>query len=41
VTGDSPSARDLGAASMAAVEAKDRDGWLALFEEDGIAGVRS
>ena len=31
-----PTARDLGAASMAAVEAKDRDGWLALFEEDGI-----
>jgi steroid delta-isomerase len=28
-------ARELGRASMAAVEARDREGWLALFAEDG------
>ncbi len=28
-------ARELGQASMAAVEARDREGWLALFAEDG------
>jgi steroid delta-isomerase len=28
-------ARELGNASMAAVEARDREGWLALFAEDG------
>jgi steroid Delta-isomerase len=30
------SVRDLARASMAAVEARDRDGWLALFADDGI-----
>ncbi len=30
------SIRDLAAASMAAVEAHDRQAWLALFAEDGI-----
>ncbi len=30
------SARELGQASMAAVEARDRDAWLALFEEDAV-----
>ncbi len=29
-------ARDLGALSMAAVEAKDREAWLALFSEDAV-----
>lgn len=29
-------ARDLGRASMAAVEARDRMGWLALFAEDAV-----
>ncbi len=29
-------ARELGQASMAAVEARDRQGWLALFAEDGV-----
>jgi steroid Delta-isomerase len=29
-------ARDLGRASMAAVEARDRQGWLALFAEDAV-----
>ncbi len=29
-------ARELAARSMAAIEAKDRDGWLALFADDGI-----
>ncbi len=29
-------ARDLGRASMAAVEARDRQGWLALFAEDAL-----
>ncbi|HYA67407.1 MAG TPA: nuclear transport factor 2 family protein [Acidimicrobiales bacterium] len=29
-------ARDLANRSMAAIEAKDRQGWLALFAEDGI-----
>ncbi len=30
------SARDLGKASMAAVEARDREGWLGLFTEDAL-----
>ena len=29
-------ARDLGKASMAAVEVHDRVGWLALFAEDAV-----
>ena len=29
-------ARELGQASMAAVEARDRTGWLALFADDGV-----
>jgi ketosteroid isomerase-like protein len=29
-------ARDLGKSSMAAVEARDRQGWLALFAEDAV-----
>ena len=29
-------ARELGQASMAAVEAHDRDAWLALFAEDAV-----
>jgi ketosteroid isomerase-like protein len=29
-------ARELANRSMAAIEAKDRQGWLALFAEDGI-----
>ncbi len=29
-------ARDLGRASMAAVEAKDRQGWLDLFDRDAV-----
>jgi steroid Delta-isomerase len=29
-------ARELGKLSMAAVEAKDREGWLALFAEDAV-----
>jgi hypothetical protein len=29
-------ARDLGQASMAAVEARDREAWLALFAEDAV-----
>lgn len=29
-------ARDLGQSSMAAVEARDRQGWLALFAEDAV-----
>ncbi|HUD18303.1 MAG TPA: nuclear transport factor 2 family protein [Acidimicrobiales bacterium] len=29
-------ARDLGQASMAAVEARDRQAWLALFAEDAV-----
>lgn len=29
-------ARELGQASMAAVEARDRAGWLALFADDGV-----
>jgi len=29
-------ASELAQRSMAAIEAKDRDGWLALFAEDGI-----
>jgi steroid Delta-isomerase len=29
-------ARDLGQASMAAVEARDRQGWLALFAEEAV-----
>jgi len=31
-----PTARDLGLASMAAVEAGDRDAWLALFSDDAV-----
>jgi len=31
-----PTARDLGRASMAAVEAGDRTAWLALFAEDAV-----
>ena len=31
-----PTARELGQASMAAVEAGDRDGWLALFSDDAV-----
>ena len=34
--GDGPSAREASKRSMAAIEAKDRDGWLALFTEDAI-----
>ena len=33
---DLPTARDLGRASMAAVEAGDRTAWLALFAEDAV-----
>ena len=33
---DQPTARDLGQASMAAVEAGDRAAWLALFAEDAV-----
>lgn len=29
-------ARELAERSMAAIEAKDRDGWLALFTDDGV-----
>ncbi len=29
-------ARELGQASMAAVQARDRAGWLALFADDGV-----
>jgi steroid delta-isomerase len=29
-------ARELGLASMAAVEARDRQAWLALFADDGV-----
>ena len=29
-------ARDLGRSSMAAIEARDRQGWLALFAEDAV-----
>jgi len=31
-----PTARELGQRSMAAVEAGDRDGWLALFSDDAV-----
>jgi steroid delta-isomerase len=31
-----PTARELGLASMAAVEAGDRDGWLALFSDEAV-----
>jgi steroid Delta-isomerase len=31
-----PTARDLGQRSMSAVEAGDRDGWLALFSDDAV-----
>ena len=33
---EAPTARDLGKASMAAVEAGDRAGWLALFSDDAV-----
>ena len=33
---EEPTARDLGRASMAAVEAGDRAGWLALFSDDAV-----
>jgi steroid Delta-isomerase len=35
VTG-APTARDLALASMAAVEARDRQAWLALFADDAV-----
>jgi steroid Delta-isomerase len=31
-----PDARELGRRSMAAVEAKDRETWLALFDDNGV-----
>ncbi|HLN15829.1 MAG TPA: nuclear transport factor 2 family protein [Acidimicrobiales bacterium] len=34
--GTFPDARELGRRSMAAVEAKDREAWLALFADDGV-----
>ena len=34
--GARPTARELGQASMAAVEAGDREGWLALFSVDAV-----
>jgi len=34
--GARPTARDLGRASMAAVEAGNRDAWLALFADDAV-----
>ena len=34
--GARPTARELGQRSMAAVEAGDRDGWLALFGDDAV-----
>jgi steroid Delta-isomerase len=34
--GEGPSAREASKRSMAAIEAMDRDGWLALFAEDAI-----
>lgn len=33
---DRPTARQLGEASMAAVEAGDREAWLALFTDDAV-----
>ncbi len=33
---DKPNARELGERSRAAVRAKDREGWLDLFAEDGV-----
>ena len=33
---DRPTARELGLASMAAVAAGDREGWLALFSDDAV-----
>lgn len=33
---DRPTARELGLASMAAVAAGDREGWLALFTDDAV-----
>lgn len=35
-TEDRPTARELGQASMAAVEAGDRDAWLDLFSDDAV-----
>ncbi|HEX7459344.1 MAG TPA: nuclear transport factor 2 family protein [Acidimicrobiales bacterium] len=35
-TGDRPTARELGQASMTAVEAGDREAWLALFSDDAV-----
>jgi steroid Delta-isomerase len=34
--GDGPSAREASKRSMAAIEAGDRDGWLALFTDDAV-----
>jgi steroid delta-isomerase len=34
--GTLPGAKELSRRSMAAVEAKDREGWLDLFAEDGV-----
>lgn len=36
MTSEVPNARQLGMASRAAVEAKDRDGWLDLFAPDAV-----
>jgi steroid Delta-isomerase len=34
--GEGPSAREASKRSMAAIEAKDRDGWLVLFTDDAV-----
>ncbi len=34
--GISPTPRDMSKRSMAAIEAKDREGWLSLFTEDAV-----
>jgi ketosteroid isomerase-like protein len=36
MAGEAPDARELGRRSRAAVEAKDREGWLALFTDDAV-----
>ncbi len=36
MAGGAPDARELGRRSRAAVEAKDREGWLALFTDDAL-----